>query len=269
MRRRIARSQAGPQAPRSEVQTVTSIDVHDPGPSAPTHLGEPHEHVFYPHDDPRWLVCDCGQYAVRARTITGEASVRLIDPPRPALGQPHPSTSQGSSGSISSSGRRRGPAPHDGGPREPQQRTQAAAVPGWQMRCRDVVARTSDFVLEVDPTMTITWVSESLAEVLGWRPEQWVGTPAWTWFPDQAPEEQWHLLARALHGEVVSGPRRVLAADGSEAWVDRTANPLREWTGEVVAIVTSFHLLTTVPTACSDAAAPALRRSPHAEAAAG
>jgi hypothetical protein len=51
-------------------------------------LDETHEHVFYGHDDPRWLVCDCGQHAVRSRTSHGQFTIRLIDPPRPAFHLP-------------------------------------------------------------------------------------------------------------------------------------------------------------------------------------
>ena len=107
----------------------------------------------------------------------------------------------------------------------------------------------SDFVVEVDPLMTITWVSPSLTDALGWRPDQWVGTPATRWFPDVSVAESWQLLARILHGESVAGLRRVVAADGSEHWVDRAANPLRDWTGEVVAVVTGYHLLADAPPA--------------------
>ena len=44
-----------------------------------------HEHWFVDHEDPRWLMCDCGQYAVRTRNIAGDRIVRLIDPPKPAF----------------------------------------------------------------------------------------------------------------------------------------------------------------------------------------
>jgi len=44
-----------------------------------------HEHWFIDHEDPRWLICDCGQYAVRARNIAGDRIVRLIDPPQPVF----------------------------------------------------------------------------------------------------------------------------------------------------------------------------------------
>jgi hypothetical protein len=49
--------------------------VHRPG----------QEHAFYAHQDPRWLVCDCGQLAQRTRTPDGLASLRLIDPPARAF----------------------------------------------------------------------------------------------------------------------------------------------------------------------------------------
>jgi hypothetical protein len=49
-----------------------------------------HEHWFVDHEDPRWLICDCGQYAVRSRNIAGDRIVRLIDPPKPAFPAPKP-----------------------------------------------------------------------------------------------------------------------------------------------------------------------------------
>lgn len=44
-----------------------------------------HEHAFFAHEDPRYLICACGQYAVRTRDMIGQSSVRLIDPPQPVL----------------------------------------------------------------------------------------------------------------------------------------------------------------------------------------
>ena len=46
---------------------------------------EEHEHWFFGHEDPRWLMCECGQYAARTRNIIGESDFRLIDPPHPVL----------------------------------------------------------------------------------------------------------------------------------------------------------------------------------------
>jgi hypothetical protein len=44
-----------------------------------------HEHAFFAHEDPRYLICACGQYAVRTRDMIGQSAVRLIDPPQPVL----------------------------------------------------------------------------------------------------------------------------------------------------------------------------------------
>ncbi len=44
-----------------------------------------HEHAFFAHEDPRYLICACGQYAVRTRDMIGQSSVRLIDEPQPVL----------------------------------------------------------------------------------------------------------------------------------------------------------------------------------------
>ncbi|MFC6236876.1 hypothetical protein [Longivirga aurantiaca] len=48
-------------------------------------LGLDHEHAFFAHEDPRYLICACGQYAVRTRDMIGQSSVRLIEPPQPVL----------------------------------------------------------------------------------------------------------------------------------------------------------------------------------------
>jgi len=44
-----------------------------------------HEHFFATHQDPRWLICDCGQFAVWTRNTFGEPSLRLIDTPKPCF----------------------------------------------------------------------------------------------------------------------------------------------------------------------------------------
>jgi hypothetical protein len=49
-------------------------------------MAQAHEHTFYDHADPRYLVCDCGQYAVRKRTVHGQFAAVLVDPPRRSFG---------------------------------------------------------------------------------------------------------------------------------------------------------------------------------------
>jgi len=62
---------------RSEAQRAQGRKpvVHRPG----------QDHVFYAHEDPRWLVCDCGQLAQRTRTPDGQYAVRLIGGPESTL----------------------------------------------------------------------------------------------------------------------------------------------------------------------------------------
>jgi hypothetical protein len=49
------------------------LDLHD------------HEHAFFYDEDPRYLICRCGQYARRTRTAHGQPMILLIDPPTPIL----------------------------------------------------------------------------------------------------------------------------------------------------------------------------------------
>jgi hypothetical protein len=44
-----------------------------------------HEHAFFYDEDPRFLICRCGQYARRTRTAHGQPMIVLIDPPAPIL----------------------------------------------------------------------------------------------------------------------------------------------------------------------------------------
>jgi hypothetical protein len=47
-----------------------------------------HEHAFFYDEDPRFLICRCGQYARRSRTDHGQPIIVLIDPPTPIFEVP-------------------------------------------------------------------------------------------------------------------------------------------------------------------------------------
>jgi hypothetical protein len=47
-----------------------------------------HEHAFFRHEDPRYFICRCGQYAVHTRTDHGQSNLRLIEPPIPVVLRP-------------------------------------------------------------------------------------------------------------------------------------------------------------------------------------
>ena len=65
-----------PDSPDSPTGTERPARAHGPE----------HDHVFFAHPDPRWLVCDCGQLAQRTRTAHGQFAIRMIDEPPCLLG---------------------------------------------------------------------------------------------------------------------------------------------------------------------------------------
>jgi hypothetical protein len=60
---------------------IVEFESTQAGPPAPIE----HEHAFFAHQDPRWIVCDCGQLAERTRTPHGQYAVRPICDPRRVL----------------------------------------------------------------------------------------------------------------------------------------------------------------------------------------
>ena len=105
---------------------------------------------------------------------------------------------------------------------------------------RLIAENANDVVLEtVDGT--IRWVSPSVTPVLGWKPDQLVGRPAWEYMhpddvqPVQADAERVHA------GRAISGRARALAADGSYRWFARTQRPVHAADGTVVSHVTGLR----------------------------
>jgi diguanylate cyclase (GGDEF)-like protein/PAS domain S-box-containing protein len=105
---------------------------------------------------------------------------------------------------------------------------------------RLIAENANDVVLETVDGV-IRWVSPSVLPVLGWKPEQLLGRPAWDYLhPDdvrtvQADSERVHA------GTSVAGRARGLAADGSYRWFARTHRPLRGLDGTVVSHVTGLR----------------------------
>lgn len=105
---------------------------------------------------------------------------------------------------------------------------------------RLIAENANDVVLEtVDGT--IRWVSPSVTPVLGWKPDQLVGRPAWEYMhpddvrPVQADAERVHA------GLAISGRARALAADGSYRWFARTQRPVHAADGTVLSHVTGLR----------------------------
>ena len=96
----------------------------------------------------------------------------------------------------------------------------------------------SDVVYQVDMESTILWISPSVEQVLGKRPEDLLGTRAY----DLAAEEDRALIMdrreRVKRGETTDIARiRFRRADGESLWMGLHAHPLRGAGGEVVGAV--------------------------------
>lgn len=85
-------------------------------------------------------------------------------------------------------------------------------------RYRLLAENVADVVLRVDIDGTIAWVSPSVEKALGAPPEYWIGRKAREAVPPEDAPAAAARLARALAGEVVKEPLRVMAVDGVEHW---------------------------------------------------
>lgn len=95
-----------------------------------------------------------------------------------------------------------------------------------EARFRSLVQHASDVVIVLDDDLTMTYVSPSVARVLGHAPEDLMATP---WFDLVHPEDA--VRARNLAGETSSQhdiELRVLHRDGSWHTVDLTVSDLRQ-----------------------------------------
>ena len=85
-------------------------------------------------------------------------------------------------------------------------------------RYRLLAENVADVVVQVDAEGTITWVSPSVEEALGAPPEYWIGRKAREAVPPEDGPVAAARLARALAGEVVKEPLRIISVDGVIHW---------------------------------------------------
>lgn len=85
-------------------------------------------------------------------------------------------------------------------------------------RYRLLAENVADVVLRVDADGTIVWISPSVEKALGAPPEYWLGRKAREAVPPEDAPAAATRLARALAGEVVKEPLRVVAVDGVMHW---------------------------------------------------
>ncbi len=85
-------------------------------------------------------------------------------------------------------------------------------------RYRLLAENVADVVLRVDADGMISWVSPSVESALGAPPEYWIGRKAREAVPPEDAPSAAARLGRALAGEVVKEPLRVMAVDGVIHW---------------------------------------------------
>lgn len=106
-----------------------------------------------------------------------------------------------------------------------------------EARYRLLAEHATDVVYQTAADGTILWVSEGVERILGWTPQQLLGTNG---FDITAPED--HATVAAAMSSVsptrsASVRMRALTADGGTRWIDSTVHPVVGDDGDVVGFV--------------------------------
>jgi diguanylate cyclase (GGDEF)-like protein/PAS domain S-box-containing protein len=117
----------------------------------------------------------------------------------------------------------------------------AAALAAAEERYRMLAENASDVVLMATAEGTITWVTDSVTGLLGWRPADMRGHKPFEYLhPDDIPE----VLAKQAalkHGEPMNFEARVRTAGGDYRWVASHVRPVLDATGTVTARVAGWR----------------------------
>ncbi len=106
-----------------------------------------------------------------------------------------------------------------------------------EQRYRLLVENSSDFVALSDDGVVLTWVSDSVTRVLGWRPVDMVGRSG----PEFVHPDDLAVLQRVQAGDGVEVRFRMRRADGSYCWISQMARPVPGRQGEQGTFVAGFR----------------------------
>ncbi len=122
-----------------------------------------------------------------------------------------------------------------------EERAAHLALAVSEERFRLLAENSSDMVMRTTPDGVIEWVSPTISGVVGWTPEELVGTRSIDLaHPDYLASVRSATTA-VNTGATVSGRLQVRCKDGSYRWMSRTMRPLLDDAGEVVARVSGWH----------------------------
>jgi len=122
-----------------------------------------------------------------------------------------------------------------------EERAAHLALAVSEERFRLLAENSSDMVMRTTPDGVIEWVSPSISKVVGWVPEELVGTRSIDLaHPDYVAGVR-SATSAVNTGATVSGRLQVRCKDGSYRWMSRTMRPLFDDGGEVVSRVSGWH----------------------------
>lgn len=118
----------------------------------------------------------------------------------------------------------------------------AAALAASEQRYRMLAENSTDVVWQLDSDDIMRWVSPSIEYLLGWRPEQLLGTSVLEFVhpADQQARANWRA-ALYSGGGVANLESRRLAADGSYRWMSLQGRPIVDIDGSISGLVVGLR----------------------------
>ncbi len=96
----------------------------------------------------------------------------------------------------------------------------------------------SDIVMQIAPDSSITWVSPSVTQVLGWDPRDIIGSTSWQFLHDEDRERVSALRHLFFMGEsVTSFDIRAITPTGEIRWLSMRPRAIRDESGAITATV--------------------------------
>ena len=108
-------------------------------------------------------------------------------------------------------------------------------------RYRLLAENSSDMVLRTSPDGVIEWVSPTITKVVGWTPDELIGTRSLDLAHPDYVAQVLSATTQVNAGGMVTGRLQVRCKDGSYRWMLRTMRPLLNDDGEVIARVSGWH----------------------------
>jgi diguanylate cyclase (GGDEF)-like protein/PAS domain S-box-containing protein len=96
-------------------------------------------------------------------------------------------------------------------------------------------------VFRSDHDGVLTWVSESVDQLLGWTPEEVVGRPGVSLLHPDDIDLAGQLRPELRRGQQGTVRLRLRRKDGSPVWIEARARPVRSAAGEIVSLVGSWR----------------------------